>query len=153
MINSIEINEKIALMKRLRDEATELRKQYDSEKSRIDFLYKSEIEQLEKEGQAILDEVSQVMEVEGVNRVVCLNGKISKRNNPIKFNYLDEDKLVEELKDKDDSLIRTKFSVDKTALKKAVQIVGNEVYTASGELLENVRAEDGGISYYVQYND
>ncbi len=68
-------------------------------------------------------------------------GKVSSRKQQPKWNYEDE-KVLNWLKENDTELIRIKEEINKVELKKKYQIVGNEVVTEDGEIVEGITIEN-----------
>lgn len=68
-------------------------------------------------------------------------GKVSSRKQQPKWNYEDE-KVLEWLKENDTELIRIKEEVNKAELKKKYKVVGNEVVTKDGEIVEGIRVDE-----------
>lgn len=68
-------------------------------------------------------------------------GKVSSRKQQPKWNY-DNDKVLNWLKENDTELIRIKEEINKVELKKKYQIVGNEVVTEDGEIVEGITIEN-----------
>lgn len=68
-------------------------------------------------------------------------GKVSSRKQQPKWNYEDE-KVLNWLKENDTELIRIKEEINKVELKKKYQIVGNEVVTEDGEIVEGITIEE-----------
>ena len=68
-------------------------------------------------------------------------GRVSSRKQQPKWNYEDE-KVLNWLKENDTELIRIKEEINKVELKKKYQIVGNEVVTEDGEIVEGITIEN-----------
>ena len=68
-------------------------------------------------------------------------GKVSARKQQPKWNY-DEDKLVKWLKENNQDLIRIKYEPDKNEIKKTYKIVGTNVVTEDGEIVEGITVEE-----------
>lgn len=68
-------------------------------------------------------------------------GKISTRKQQPKWHY-DEDKLVKWLKENNQNLLRVKYEPDKNEIKKTYKIVGTNVVTEDGEIVEGITIEE-----------
>lgn len=68
-------------------------------------------------------------------------GKVSSRKQQPKWNYEDE-KVLNWLKENDTELIRIKEEINKAELKKKYQVVGKEVVTEDGEIVEGITIEE-----------
>lgn len=68
-------------------------------------------------------------------------GKVTARKQQPKWNY-DEDKLVKWLKENNQNLIRIKYEPDKNEIKKTYKIVGTNVVTEDGEIVEGISVEE-----------
>ena len=68
-------------------------------------------------------------------------GKVSSRKQQPKWSYEDE-KVLNWLKENDTELIRIKEELNKAELKKKYQVVGNEVITEDGEIVEGITIEE-----------
>ena len=68
-------------------------------------------------------------------------GKVSARKQQPQWNY-DEDKLVKWLKENNQDLIRIKYEPDKNEIKKTYKIVGTNVVTGDGEIVEGITVEE-----------
>ena len=79
-------------------------------------------------------------------------GKVSSRKQQPKWNY-DNDKVVEWLKKNNSELIRIKEEPDKREIKKAYKVVGNNVVTENGEIVEGITVEDRPDSITVKVAD
>ena len=79
-------------------------------------------------------------------------GKVSSRKQQPKWNY-DNDKVVEWLRKNNSELIRVKEEPDKREIKKAYKVVGNNVVTEDGEIVEGITIEDRPDSITVKVAD
>lgn len=79
-------------------------------------------------------------------------GKVSSRKQQPKWNY-DNDKVLNWLKENDTELIRIKEEINKVELKKKYQIVGNEVVTEDGEIVEGITIENRPDSINIKVAD
>lgn len=68
-------------------------------------------------------------------------GKVSSRKQQPKWHY-DEDKLVKWLKENNQNLLRVKYEPDKNEIKKTYKIVGTNVVTEDGEIVEGITIEE-----------
>lgn len=68
-------------------------------------------------------------------------GKVSARKQQPKWHY-DEDKLVKWLKENNQNLLRVKYEPDKDKIKKTYKIVGTNVVTEDGEIVEGITIEE-----------
>lgn len=68
-------------------------------------------------------------------------GKVTSRKLQPKWNF-EEDRLLGWLKANDLELVRTKEEVNKAELKKKYKIVGNNVVTEDGEIVEGIEIEE-----------
>ena len=68
-------------------------------------------------------------------------GKVSARKQQPKWNY-DENKLVAWLKENNQNLLRVKYEPDKNEIKKTYKIVGTNVVTEDGEIVEGITVEE-----------
>lgn len=152
MMDTVQINSKLDIVRALREEKAELDKQKKAEESRIKYFYETEYQKLEEEEQAIIDEITGALDLEGKTKVTCINGTISRRKSPAKYEY--GDNLLKELKDKGYSqYIRIKEEVDKMTLKSEVIVDENgHCFTEAGEELEGVKVTKGGYTWAVKIN-
>lgn len=68
-------------------------------------------------------------------------GKVSARKQQPKWHY-DEDKLVKWLKENSQNLLKVKYEPDKNEIKKTYKIVGTNVVTEDGEIVEGITVEE-----------
>ena len=68
-------------------------------------------------------------------------GKVSARKQQPKWNY-DDEKLVNWLLENDKELVRVKYEPDKNGIKKKYKIVGENVVTEDGEIVEGITVEE-----------
>ena len=68
-------------------------------------------------------------------------GKVSARKQQPKWNY-DDEKLVNWLLENDKELVRVKYEPDKNEIKKTYEIVGTNVVTEDGEIVEGIAIEE-----------
>lgn len=152
MMDTVQINALLDVVRTLREEKAELDKQKKAEESRIKFFYETEYQKLEEKEQAIIDEITGALDLEGKTKVTCINGTISRRKSPAKYEYGDD--LLKELKDKGyNQYIRIKEEVDKITLKSEVIVDENgHCFTEAGEELESVKVTEGGYTWAVKIN-
>ena len=152
MMDTVQINSKLDIVRALREEKAELDKQKKAEESRIKYFYDAEYQKLEEKEQAIIDEITGAMDLEGKTKVTCINGTISRRKSPAKFEYGDD--LLKELKDKGyNQYIRIKEEVDKMTLKSEVIVDENgNCFTEAGEEIEGVKVTEGDYTWAVKIN-
>lgn len=152
MINTIQVNNDLSEIKKIRETKEDLKRQKQAEEERIKFNYESQIEELEEREQAILNIITNELEFEDQTKVVCLNGTIFKREVPAKYEYSDD--LLKELKEKKyDQFIRIKEEVDKATLKSELVVdKDGKCYTDTGEEIEGVKVVDGGYTWAVKLN-
>lgn len=80
-------------------------------------------------------------EVDPKFRISTPYGKVSSRKQQPKWNY-DNDKVLEWLRKNNSELIRIKEEPDKREIKKAYKVVGNNVVTEDGEIVEGIKVEE-----------
>lgn len=68
-------------------------------------------------------------------------GKVSARKQQPKWHY-DEDKLVKWLKENNQNLLRVKYEPDKNEIKRVYKVVGTNVVTEDGEIVEGITVEE-----------
>jgi hypothetical protein len=68
-------------------------------------------------------------------------GKVSARKQQPKWNY-DDEKLVNWLLQNDKELVRTKYEPDKNGIKKKYKVIGTNVVTEDGEIVEGITVEE-----------
>ena len=114
---------------------------------------KARIEEWEKKELAILENSTEFFEgllveyfirqkeVDPKFKISTPYGEVSSRKQQPKWNYEDE-KVLEWLKANDTELIRIKEEVNKAELKKKYKVVGNEVVTKDGEIVEGIRVDE-----------
>lgn len=68
-------------------------------------------------------------------------GKVSARKQQPKWHY-DDEKLVNWLLENDKELVRVKYEPDKNEIKKTYKIVGTNVVTEDGEIVEGIAIEE-----------
>ena len=68
-------------------------------------------------------------------------GKVTARKQQPKWNY-DDEKLVNWLLENDKELVRVKYEPDKNGIKKKYKIVGENVVTEDGEIVEGITIEE-----------
>lgn len=68
-------------------------------------------------------------------------GKVSARKQQPKWNY-DDEKLVNWLLQNDKELVRVKYEPDKNGIKKKYKIIGENVITEDGEIVEGITVEE-----------
>lgn len=68
-------------------------------------------------------------------------GKVSARKQQPKWHY-DEAKLIEWLKENNKDLLRVKYEPDKNEIKKVYKVVGTNVVTEDGEIVEGITVEE-----------
>lgn len=68
-------------------------------------------------------------------------GKVSARKQQPKWNY-DEDKVVNWLLQNDKELVRVKYEPDKNEIKKKYKVIGTNVVTDDGEIVEGITVEE-----------
>ena len=68
-------------------------------------------------------------------------GKVSARKQQPKWHY-DDEKLVNWLLQNDKELVRTKYEPDKNGIKKKYKVVGTNVVTEDGEIVEGITIEE-----------
>lgn len=152
MINTIQVNNDLSEIKKIREIKEDLKRQKQAEEERIKFNYESQIKELEEKEQAILNIITNELEFEDQTKVVCLNGTILKRKVPAKYEYSDD--LLKELKEKKyNQFIRVKEEVDKVTLKSELIVKDDgSCYTDAGEEIEGVKVVDGGYTWAVKLN-
>lgn len=152
MIDTIKANERLEKIRELREIKEDLKKQRKTEEEKIKLRFETEIEKLETQEKEILDLITGELEVAEEKKVVCLNGTVSKRKVPAKYEYSDD--LLKELKEKGyGQYIRTTEEVDKVTLKSEVIVKDDgSCYTEAGEKLDGVRVTDGGYTWTVKIN-
>ncbi|MFW6028711.1 MAG: host-nuclease inhibitor Gam family protein [Halanaerobiales bacterium] len=78
-------------------------------------------------------------------------GKIQFRKQRPKWNYEDEDKLLEYAEKNMTDIIKTKKKISKKDLKKKVEIAGNKVINPeTGEVIEGVSIKERGEKLYIK---
>lgn len=152
MIDTIKANERLKKIRELREIKEDLKKQRKTEEEKIKLRFETEIEKLETQEKEILDLITGELEVAEEKRVVCLNGTVSKRKVPAKYEYSDD--LLKELKEKGyGQYIRTTEEVDKVTLKSEVIVdKDGKCFTDAGEEIEGVKVVDGGYTWAVKLN-
>ena len=68
-------------------------------------------------------------------------GKVSARKQQPKWHY-DEAKLIEWLKENNKDLLRVKYEPDKNEIKRVYKVVGTNVVTDDGEIVEGITIEE-----------
>lgn len=68
-------------------------------------------------------------------------GKVSARKQQSKWHY-DDEKLVNWLLQNDKELVRTKYEPDKNGIKKKYKVIGINVVTEDGEIVEGITIEE-----------
>ena len=68
-------------------------------------------------------------------------GKVSARKQQPKWHY-DDEKLVNWLLENDKELVRVKYEPDKNGIKKKYKIIGENVVTEDGEIVEGITIEE-----------
>jgi hypothetical protein len=68
-------------------------------------------------------------------------GKVSARKQQPKWHY-DEEKLIEWLKENNKDLLRVKYEPDKNEIKRVYKVVGTNVVTDDGEIVEGITVEE-----------
>lgn len=152
MINTIQVNNDLSEIKKIREIKEDLKRQKQAEEERIKFNYESQIKELEEREQTILNIITNELEFEDQTKVVCLNGTISKRKVPAKYECSDD--LLKELKEKKyNQFIRVKEEVDKVTLKSELIVdKDGKCFTDAGEEIEGVKVVDGGYTWAVKLN-
>ena len=152
MIDTIKANERLEQIRELREIKEDLKKQRKTEEEKLKLRFETEIEKLETQEKEILDLITGELEVAEEKKVVCLNGTVSKRKVPAKYEYSDD--LLKELKEKKyNQFIRVKEEVDKVTLKSELIVdKDGKCYTDAGEEIEGVKVVDGGYTWAVKLN-
>lgn len=152
MIDTIKANERLEKIRELREIKEDLKKQRKTEEEKIKLRFETEIEKLETQEKEILDLITGELEVAEEKRVVCLNGTVSRRKIPAKYEYSDD--LLKELKEKGyGQYIRTTEEVDKVTLKSELIVdKDGKCFTDAGEEIEGVKVVDGGYTWAVKLN-
>lgn len=152
MIDTIKANERLEQIRELREIKEDLKKQRKTEEEKIKLRFETEIEKLETQEKEILDLITGELEVAEEKRVVCLNGTVSRRKIPAKYEYSDD--LLKELKEKGyGQYIRTTEEVDKITLKSELIVdKDGKCFTDAGEEIEGVKVVDGGYTWAVKLN-
>lgn len=152
MIDTIKANERLEQIRELREIKEDLKKQRKTEEEKIKLRFETEIEKLETQEKEILDLITGELEVAEEKKVVCLNGTVSKRKIPAKYEYSDD--LLKELKEKGyGQYIRTTEEVDKVTLKSELIVdKDGKCFTDAGEEIEGVKVVDGGYTWAVKLN-
>lgn len=152
MIDTIKANERLEKIRELREIKEDLKKQRKTEEEKLKLRFETEIEKLETQEKEILDLITGELEVADEKKVVCLNGTISKRKVPAKYEYSND--LLKELKEKKyNQFIRIKEEVDKVTLKSELIVdKDGKCYTEMGEEIEGVKVVDGGYTWAVKLN-
>lgn len=152
MIDTIKANERLEQIRELREIKEDLKKQRKTEEEKIKLRFETEIEKLETQEKEILDLITGELEVAEEKKVVCLNGTVSKRKVPAKYEYSDD--LLKELKEKKyNQFIRVKEEVDKVTLKSELIVdKDGKCFTDAGEEIEGVKVVDGGYTWAVKLN-
>lgn len=152
MIDTIKANERLEKIRKLREIKEDLKKQRKTEEEKIKLRFETEIEKLETQEKEILDLITGELEAAEEKRVVCLNGTVSKRKVPAKYEYSDD--LLKELKEKKyNQFIRVKEEVDKVTLKSELIVdKDGKCFTDAGEEIEGVKVVDGGYTWAVKLN-
>lgn len=152
MIDTIKANERLEQIRELREIKEDLKKQRKTEEEKLKLRFETEIEKLESQEKEILDLITGELEVAEEKKVVCLNGTISKRKVPAKYEYSDD--LLKELKEKKyNQFIRVKEEVDKVTLKSELIVdKDGKCFTDAGEEIEGVKVVDGGYTWAVKLN-
>ena len=116
-----------------------------AEKARIEEWEKKELAILENSTEffegLLVEYLIRQKEVDPKFKISTPYGKVSSRKQQPKWNYEDE-KVLEWLKANDTELIRIKEEVNKAELKKKYKVVGNEVVTKDGEIVEGITIEE-----------
>ena len=68
-------------------------------------------------------------------------GKVTARKQQPKWHY-DEAKLIEWLKENNKDLLRVKYEPDKNEIKRVYKVVGTNVVTEDGEIVEGITIEE-----------
>lgn len=68
-------------------------------------------------------------------------GKVSARKQQPKWHY-DDEKLVNWLLENDKELVRVKYEPDKNGIKKKYKVIGTNVVTEDGEIVEGITVEE-----------
>lgn len=68
-------------------------------------------------------------------------GKVTARKQQPKWNY-DEDKVINWLLENDKELVRVKYEPDKNEIKKKYKVIGTNVVTDDGEIVEGITVEE-----------
>lgn len=76
-------------------------------------------------------------------------GKVSSRKLQPKWIY-EDDKVIPWLLENDKELVRVKYEPNKTDIKKKYQIVGSQVVTENGEIVEGITIEEQGDSITIK---
>ena len=152
MIDTIKANERLEQIRELREIKEDLKKQRKTEEEKLKLRFETEIEKLETQEKEILDLITGELEVAEEKKVVCLNGTVSKRKVPAKYEYSDD--LLKELKEKKyNQFIRVKEEVDKVTLKSELIVdKDGKCFTDAGEEVEGVKVIDGGYTWAVKLN-
>lgn len=152
MIDTIKANERLEKIRELREIKEDLKRQRKTEEEKLKLRFETEIEKLETQEKEILDLITGELEVAEEKKVVCLNGTVSKRKVPAKYEYSDD--LLKELKEKKyNQFIRVKEEVDKVTLKSELIVdKDGKCFTDAGEEIEGVKVVDGGYTWAVKLN-
>lgn len=152
MIDTIKANERLEKIRELREIKEDLKRQRKTEEEKLKLRFETEIEKLETQEKEILDLITGELEVAEEKKVVCLNGTVSRRKVPAKYEYSDD--LLKELKEKKyNQFIRVKEEVDKVTLKSELIVdKDGKCFTDAGEEIEGVKVVDGGYTWAVKLN-
>ena len=132
-------------LRAINTKAGEIKNIAAAERARIDEWEKKELAILENSTEffegLLVEYFIRQKEVDPKFKISTPYGKVSSRKQQPKWNYEDE-KVLEWLKANDTELIRIKEEVNKAELKKKYKVVGNEVVTKDGEIVEGIRVDE-----------
>jgi len=117
----------------------------DKEISRIENWAKDELDKLSNSRQffegLLTEYFIKQRELDPKFKISTPYGKVTARKQQPKWNY-DEDKVVNWLLQNDKELVRVKYEPDKNGIKKKYKIVGTNVVTDDGEIVEGITVEE-----------
>lgn len=131
-------------LKAIEDKKREIKYLADKERTRITEWEKEELKAFKSSTDyfemLLEDYYRELREIDSKAKLSTPYGKVTSRRQQPKWNYEDS-KIIEWLNNNNKDLIRVKKEIDKAELKKMYKIVGNNVVTEDGEIVEGITIE------------
>lgn len=132
-------------LKAIEDKKREIKYLADKERTRISEWEKEELKAFKSSTgyfeMLLEDYYREIRQVDPKAKLSTPYGKVTSRKQQPKWNYNEEETLGW-LRQNDTELIRVKEEVDKAELKKKYQVMGTNVVTEDGEIVEGITIEN-----------